>query len=181
MLARQADERELTEAALRDYYDRHRERYTQAARVGVWHVFVAAEQRNGSPEDDAAALLERLRAESIPPPAAVRLGDPFPLGTYLQAQSAHDLRKLFGDDFAQRVISMEPGAWQGPVRSTQGLHLVWVETRQPERSASFDSVRSRVRAEYAAEQRQAHLAETLTALRAKYVVHVDPAQGARQG
>ncbi len=177
LLAREADERGVTEVELRDYYGRHRERYAQPARVGLWHVFLAASRREG----DAGALLARLRAGSLPPAAAVRLGDPFPLGAHLQGQSAHDLRKVFGDAFAKRVMSVETGSWHGPMRSSQGLHLVWVEIRRPERSPSFEAVRSRVRAEYVAERRRAHLAEALAELRAGYVVRVEQVPGERGG
>jgi len=181
MLAHQADERAPSEADLRGYYERNRSRYTQAARVSLWHAFVQAGQGNGAPERDAAALLERLRGGSILPAAAVRLGAPFPLGTHLESQSARDLQKVFGSEFAARVIAMEPGAWQGPVPSTHGLHLVLIEARQPERIATFDAVRSRVRAEYRAERRQAHLAEVMRQLRDKYVVRVAAVPGAQQG
>jgi hypothetical protein len=145
-------------------------------------VFVRDDgQANGDAERTAAAVLERLRGGSIDPAAAVRLGAPFPLGTHLKEQSAHELQQVFGSEFAARVISMQPGAWQGPVRSAQGLHLVLVEARQPERIATFNAVRSRVLTEYRAERREAHLAEAMRELRQKYVVRVAAMPGAQPG
>jgi len=178
LLARQADTEEPREADLRQYYERHRDDYAQAARITLRHVFVGADAADGATARAAAALLERLRRDGVAP-AAVRLGAPSPLGTYLRGQSAHDLRKLFGADFAAAAFALEPGRWQGPLRSAYGLHLVWIEAIRPARFAVFASVRSRVLAEFRADRREARLGTELRDLRERYVVSVERPAGAR--
>jgi parvulin-like peptidyl-prolyl isomerase len=178
LLARQADSEEPRDADLRDYYERHRGEYAQDPRVTLRHVFVGADTvANASA---AVALLERLRDRHVGPAAATGLGQPFALGTQLRAQSALDLGKLFGSEFAAAVFALELGGWQGPLRSTHGLHLVWVESMRARRVAAFDSVRSRVRAELRAARRQERLAAELRDLRARYVVRVEPPAEARR-
>lgn len=180
-LAHQASAKVPGDDDLRRYYERHRMRYRREPRVTFWHVFVAHGRQPAGARLAAVALLERIRADAIRPADAVALGHPFLMGAHLAAQSAHDLGKLFGLEFADRVAAMEPGRWEGPVASSQGFHLVRVEARQPERIAPFESVWSRVRAEYQSEQQAAYLAETLAALRARYVVRIEPTVGTGQG
>ena len=54
-----------------------------------------------------------------------------------------------------------------------------VEARQPGGTPSLDAVRSRLVAQVLEERHEAHLALALRALRAKYAVRVDMAEGRR--
>ena len=179
LLERSTDEPSPDDAALRAWLERHRERYVQPARVSLWHVLLANEKRGAAVKRDADAFLARLRTQATSPAEAVRLGDPFPPGAYLRAQSAQDLTRLFGPDFAAAALGLEPGAWAGPLRSPYGLHLVLVEEKEPARTPSLDAVRSRVRAQLLEERREARLAAAMRELRAKYVVRVEHAAGER--
>ena len=40
------------------------------------------------------------------------------------------IRRDFGESFAQQVVSLAGGTWQGPIPSGYGLHLVKVYDRQ---------------------------------------------------
>lgn len=177
LLKRSANERPPDDADLRAYFERHRDRYLQPARASFRHVFLAQGQRGAAIDRDARMLFDRLRAQATPLKEAAALGDPFPLGTYLRAQSAQDLTRLFGPEFARTVLALEPGSWAGPVRSPYGLHLVWVEKTEPAHVPRFEVVRSRVVAECIEERRKERLAEEMRALRAEYVVRVEPYTG----
>ncbi len=170
LLGLRADETPPIESELREHYEQHRSDYEQAARVSFWHLFL------GPPADDhaereAARLCERLRNEKAPP-AAVRLGKPSPLGSHLRGQSARDLGNAFGGEFAAALMEAAPRRWFGPVRSAQGLHLVWLEERRSARVPPFEAVRPRVLAELKAERRQARVRDELERMRSRYVVLV---------
>ena len=179
LLKRSGNEPTPDDAELGAYLDRHRNDYVEPARVSLWHVFLATDRRGPAAEGDAHALLARLREEAIPPSQATRLGDVFGPGSHLRAQSAQELTRLFGPEFARSVLALEPGAWSGPVRSAYGLHLVKVEAKEPARMPPLEAVRSRVLAQLLEERHEAHLAAALRALRAKYAVRVDEAGGGR--
>lgn len=55
-----------------------------------------------------------------------------------------ELASTFGREFADAVVTVEPGSWQGPIRSGYGLHLVKVTRRQDSRIPSWTEVRSSV-------------------------------------
>jgi peptidyl-prolyl cis-trans isomerase C len=179
LLKRSGGEPTPDDAELRAYLDRHRDEYLEPARVSLWHVFLATDRRGPAAEYDAHALLSRLQDEAIPPWQAVRLGDVFAAGGHLRGQSAQELTRLFGTEFARAVLALEPGAWAGPVRSSYGLHLVKVEAKEPPQTPPLETVRSRVLARLLEERHEAHLAAALAALRAKYAVRVDDPAGGR--
>ena len=178
LLKRTANEAMPAEAELQAYLDRHHDEYVTPARLSFWHVFLATDRRGGGAEADAHALLARLRDGAISPPAAIRLGDVFAPGARLHGQSAHELTRAFGTEFAQTILAVEPGTWAGPLRSAYGLHLVMIDAKQPAEMAPLAAVRSRVVAQLLEERREARLATALRALRVKYAIRVDaPAEG----
>jgi hypothetical protein len=169
------------DAELQAYLDRHRDRYAQPARVSFWHVFLARDRRGSTTDRDAHALLARLRALAKPPAEAEQLGDPFPLGAHLRAQSPRDLARMFGAEFASAIVALEPGSWVGPVRSPFGLHLVRIEEREPEQRAELQAVRSRVLAQLLEERHAALLVEAIRGLRGKYEIRVEGAATEERG
>src|SRR5439155_44477 len=107
---READ-RAPDDAALEAYLDLHADRYREPERTSLWHVFVSS-ARGTAGERDARALLARLRADATP--TTGRLGDPFPFGAYVRAESPRELAKHFGETFAAGVARPPVRAWAGP-------------------------------------------------------------------
>ncbi len=170
LLARRADADPIDEAALRDHHRLHPERWSQPPRIDATQVFFS--RRDGS-EREAAALLARLRDGAVSPQGPVPLGDPSPLGSRIAGQSEHDLAKTWGTDFAARAIALPVGSWEGPIASSQGLHLVRVDRRQEARVAPFEAVRATVLADARAERRRARLEEEMARLRSRHEVRID--------
>lgn len=179
LLARRADADPIDEAALREHHRLHPERWSQPPRIDATQVFFA--RRDGS-EREAAALLVRLRDGEVSPQGGGPLGDPSPLGSRIAGQSEHDLAKTWGTDFAARAIALPVGSWEGPIASSQGLHLVRVDRRQEARVAPFEAVRATVLADARAERRRARLDEEMARLRSRHEVRIDePALAAVAG
>lgn len=155
------------------FMERQPERYRASEAVSLTHVFLNASKRGAALDADARALLARLRAEHVAPETAARLGDPFIAGNALRAASRTVLAKTFGDDFAKATLALPPERWSDPIRSTYGLHLVWVSDRRAGNLPPLDAVRPRVLRAYRAERREQYLARMMDELRAAYVVRVE--------
>jgi hypothetical protein len=164
---------DATDAELRDYLERHREQYLEPARVSFRHVFLSAERRGARLAADARALREDLGARPAAPAQAIVRGDPFPLAVHVRSASAQQVAKLFGSGFAEAVERLQPGSWSGPIASAFGLHLVWVESREPAALAPLEAVRSQIAAGLRAERQKERVAELLTRLRRQYEVQVE--------
>jgi hypothetical protein len=158
--------------------DRQRERFAKPAMVTLTQVFLSPGARGGRAEDDAQHLLASLRAGEIPSERVSLVADPLPLGTTLRGYTRLQLQGRFGKGFADRVFALEPGAWQGPIASPFGLHLVRVEEKHDERLPELDEVRSVLLRVLARERAQENLARGLARLRRLYGVRVE---GGRDG
>jgi hypothetical protein len=167
----------VDDATLQAYLERHADQYRQPPRVRLTQVFLSRDQHGDGRarvlEQAAASVLAALRS---PPPAALDLlGDPFPIGPTCNLMTQHDLEKLFGLEFARRVMDLAPGVWNGPLPSAYGLHLVRVEAREPGRLPSLAAVRNQVERAYGLERGEVAYAAFMRRLRTKYGVEM--AQG----
>lgn len=162
----------LREDDVASWFAAHRERFRQPPRMDLAHVYVSRDRRGGEAERDAAALLQRLRADRVEPGNAGRFGDPFIRGTTLRGASPSDLERTFGPGFAEAVGALAERRWEGPIRSAYGLHLVWVDARTPEAVPSLDAVRNQVVLGLAKEREQQRLRRRLDEWRRRYVVRV---------
>jgi len=163
----------ISEAAIMDYLERHRDRFTQPRTVTFTHVFFSRGTRAARVTSDARATLAALGSPS--PPAAERLSDPFPLGQRLVAYTDTQLAGRFGKAFADQVLALEPEQWAGPFASPYGLHLVRVEEQTPAQSAPLEAVRESIRLALRKERAARNLADGLARLRTLYEVRVEGA------
>ncbi len=166
LVAARTGERSPSEEELDAFYAEHRDEYRPPDRVSFWHVFVRA----GA---DAEAGLARVRGEA--PEEAVGEGDTFVVSPHVIAQSPAQVEKLFGTELARTVARAETRAWIGPVRSPYGLHLVWIETREPGTAPPLAAVRGRVVERWQDEQRERRLVALLRDLEGRYPLRVESA------
>jgi len=168
----------VDEATLQAYFERHADEYRQPPRVRLAQVFLSRDQHGDGLQQAAASVLAALRS---PKPADLdKLGDPFPVGPTGALMTEHDLERLFGPEFASRVMNLDPGTWSGPLPSAYGLHVVRVETREPGHLPSLASLRNQVEHAYRLEQGKSAYAAFMRRLRAKYGVEVAKGQSRPQ-
>ncbi len=166
-----------SEAELEDYYSGHAERYRRPGRTTFDHVFLSADSRT-DPAGDAAALLSQVRAGDDG--AWQRLGDPFMLARTYAGRSDQEIAGLFGGGFADGVSALPVGAWNGPVESTYGMHLVRVNGRTPSRAPALGEVRDRVVADLREDRRRERSLAAYRELREDYEVRLPAAKRAAE-
>ena len=59
---------------------------------------------------------------------------------YYAERAPDQIAKEFGPGFAKAVFQLKPGAWQGPIQSGYGWHLVFVDAIEPGRVPAFEEV-----------------------------------------
>lgn len=161
-----------TQAELQAYLDAHPDRFRVQPQVTLRQVYVDPSV-GGDAADRARALLERLRAAG-PDASLEGLGDSIMLDPEVPLLRQDDVARLFGAEFADEVVTLPIGRWEGPVQSGYGLHLVMVREVVSGREATLDEVRRDVERELLSQRRRDQLAAMYDELLGKYSVTIEP-------
>ncbi len=162
---------EPTDAELRTYLRENADAYQVETRVSFQHIYLNLERRGTAAEGDARRLLADLKASGGPVEPAV-LSDPILLPYDLESLSESEVARLFGQEFASRLIEIAPGGWTGPLGSSYGLHLVRVGERWPARVPGLSEVRKAVKRDWQFMRRQQLDDQFFRSLKERYVIEV---------
>jgi hypothetical protein len=164
----------VDEAALRRWFDAHRDDYRGEAALTFTHVFIDNEAKHPEGGERAArALLATLEARHAAFADAPSYGDRIPFLQNFVDRSPEFVANQFGSKFAAAVAVLAPsGHWQGPIRSDYGWHLVLLTGKTPARDPSFAEVRGRIREEMLVDADAAYRARAIADLVKHYDVRV---------
>ena len=144
LAASQAMQEPPTEEEIEAFFALRQERYRLPAVLSFSQVYLSADQRGAGVEQAAIDLLARLRSEEPGLDALASWGDAIMLDTAYFSQSERDVSAAFGEIFAEALVRLPVGEWQGPVSSGYGLHLVKVTEREDSRLPEWREVAGRV-------------------------------------
>jgi hypothetical protein len=165
-----ADEHQPSEAELRSFFDQHRGDFNQPAHVSFRHVFYSTDRPGVDPSERARTDRAALEDGRLAPEQA---GDRFLLDKVFDGQTQDQISREFGEDFARAVFALEPGHWQGPLKSGFGLHLIRVSESSHGRERPFESVRGEVLDAWTTEHRRRANEESYERLRGKYDIRIE--------
>ncbi len=163
-----------SEAELEEYLERHREGLAEPARVRLTHVYFSEDARGGRVVTDALAVLGELRGTGAA--AGAGGGDGFLRGAEFDG-SRDELARAFGAGFAATVDGAPSRTWFGPVRSAYGVHLVWLDERQPARTPSVAEVRGRLLHGWLRGRSDERRRAAMDAMRATYDIRIEEGSG----
>ena len=156
-----------TEADLQAYLAAHGDAFGAPSLVRFTQVYLARDRHGVTLEADAARLLAELRRDRVLPADAPARGDASLVGADVGPIAATDLDRRFGPGFAASLDGAAVGTWIGPVRSSYGVHLVWIHERVAARMPPLDSVRTQVLHHLLRERSAVRARERIAALRAR--------------
>ncbi len=168
-----------TDAQLLAYLEAHPDAFRVEPQASFRQVFIDT-SRAGDAGARARELLQRLTAMG-PQADLAGLGDSIMLEAELPLARESDIAGLFGREFAARVVTLEPGSWQGPIESGYGLHLVLLRQRVEGRMPTLAEVRPVVEREWLGQRRREQLAAMYEELLQKYSVTFEGAAGPAGG
>jgi parvulin-like peptidyl-prolyl isomerase len=151
----QVQQTEPSAEEIRAYYAMRKDRYRVPGKVSFVHVYLSRDQRGTQAEADAARTLEKLIADEPDLDKLSGYGDRFMLKDHYVGQDERQLLAEFGESFASRVISLEVGAWQGPIESAYGSHLVNVYDREASYLPEIAEIEEKIRNDMQYEAREA--------------------------
>lgn len=171
LMEEQASDVELLEADVRAYYEANQARYAEGARVSFTHVFFSKDRRGDRAEGAARDALAELQSDAVAFSEAGQHGDRFLYQLNYAEAATREIAGQFGDEFTQALFALEPGeAWQGPLESTHGWHVIGLRAKQQPRVPPFEEIAGRVAEDALAEARSKRAIEAIDRLMENYEV-----------
>ncbi len=123
-----------------------------------------------SKSSNLSSAMNVIKTENMTPEEARKLSFPFLPGYKFVRQSGEQLSRRFGYEFTKNLQALElsPNKWFGPIGSTYGQHLVWIDEIELARDAVLSEVRSELVRDLERNAYKAALAAELDKLRMKY-------------
>jgi len=156
-----------TEAEIAAEFEQRRTQLRRPPRYSIEHIYFNREH-----EAEAEAIIAKINEEHLTPQQARALSSPFLPGYEFTAQTPDQLARHFGTEFVENLQNAQPqaGHWVGPVRSTYGLHYVWVDAIEPARDATMEEVRQQLLRDLDTRAEEAALRDSIAALRQQYEI-----------
>ena len=123
-----------------------------------------------SKSSNLSSVMKVIKTENMTPEAARKLSFPFLPGYKFVRQSGEQLSRRFGYEFTKNLqaLDLSPNKWFGPIGSTYGQHLVWIDEIELARDAVLSEVRSELVRDLERNAYKGVLAAELDKLRMKY-------------
>jgi parvulin-like peptidyl-prolyl isomerase len=138
------------DAALEAYLAENRKKFWRDAEIAFRHVFLSAEKHGERVDEQAGNALKALLTGADP----ASLGDGLLLPSTFGPTPARAIDRNFGRSFAAALAEAPLGTWSGPIRSTYGLHLVFVGERIPGRLPALAEISDAVLREWTSDRRK---------------------------
>lgn len=158
---------EPAEDEIRRRFEQSTAELRRPTRYSFEHVFLSRERAG-----QADAVMKQIKAQKWTAQQARQLSSPFLPGYRFRALSPQQVARHFGAEFANGLEQIQPqaGSWLGPLHSTYGLHLVWMDEVEPARDARLDEVREQLARDLLRENRRQALQDATAWLRQRYEV-----------
>jgi peptidyl-prolyl cis-trans isomerase C len=162
--------REPADDELRRWFAQNARRFATPSLVTFRHLYFSPDLRGARARDDAMEALRKLADKPEESPELAGLSDPFMFQDFYAERSRDQVANIFGTTFAQALLGLEQGKWQGPVESGLGWHLVWVESTMPGRVPGFEEAEATIKSEWSDEQRAEAKRKMFDHMKARYQI-----------
>jgi hypothetical protein len=156
------------ETELNKYFVDNKNKYQFPARVSFTHIYFSPDKRGTGALEDSKRILTELDA-----PRAPELGDRFMVAYDFVHETPSEVTRIFGSGFTEQLLTLETNAWQGPVASSYGFHLVRISEKTDARTPEIASVIEKVRTDFMFEQRQKTNKEIYEKFKERYEIVIE--------
>jgi hypothetical protein len=167
---------EPSDAELQSFLQAHKATFQTEPTFSFRQIYFNPQLHGENAHRDATRVLKDLQQAG----SGVRdhdLGDPFLLEQNFDNVPLSDVEKTFGKQFAAALSHLSVGAWQGPIDSGYGAHLVYVLQRSNGHLPALAEVRDRVRREWLDTKRRQATDKFYQTLLSRYRVRIEPPEG----
>ncbi len=142
-----------TDEELLEHLSSHASTYRLEPRISFQQIYLNPEKRGEAIKEDFNKLLSELKNPDSNLDLS-EIGDSLMIEQSYESVSQSEVARYFGQQFADELVSIEAGSWQGPILSGYGVHLVFVSERTDSRMPALDEVRSAVERDWLSAKRK---------------------------
>jgi hypothetical protein len=165
-----SDLREPTLEELKSWYAKNGSEFATPARITFRHVYFSPDKRGAQAQAAAQQALEKID-KTGDPAKAMTLGDRFMFQDFYADSTSDQMANVFGTKFAEALVNLKTGSWNGPIESGLGWHLVWVESIVPKSVPVFEEVDLKdIKSQWLSAQRLETKRRLFTAMRERYEI-----------
>lgn len=151
-------------AELEKWFANHADNYRIDPRFSFRHVYLDPSAHDAAFEARVDETHRTLASGEIP------AGDVTLLPVALEDVALAEVRRTFGEVFAESLQRLAVGEWAGPVASGYGLHFVHIDSMQASRVPELDEVRDAAERDYLVDRARALKDRFYETLRERYNV-----------
>lgn len=165
----------IDEAAIQARYQEQNERFRQAQRWQISHVYFGG--LDEASKQRAHAGMPHANADAA---SNIARGDAFHHGHVLPPLSQRQLAHKFGSAFAAEIPTLSAKKWHGPIASSYGYHWLRIDAESPGALKPLAEVGPLIYRELRAELLEQKLRERLDSLREDYRWMIEPMDAPRE-
>ncbi len=163
---------EPTDNELINYMRENQEKYRIPEMKSFTQIYFNPEKRKEAMEE-AKTVLGRLKQAKRAPEKAVSLGDTIMIDSSFRQKSPDEVARILGREFADKLFSIDEKGWQGPIRSTFGLHLVYISDQIASRMPEFENIRKNVQYDFMYDRKKKVIDSAYNAVKSRYTILVE--------
>lgn len=134
---------EANDEDLKGFLQENRNDYAFDPEFALLQIYINPDYHE-RPDAKVDQLLEELRGLDARPADPSAYGDSLMLPAELGLSPLWQIKRSFGENFSDALVGLEPGAWEGPIVSGYGLHIIYILEKRAGRDAELDEVRDSV-------------------------------------
>jgi parvulin-like peptidyl-prolyl isomerase len=166
-----------TDEQLNTFITANADKFSQPPILTLRQIYLDPKIYGDASSPKAKALLASLKAE---PKQDITLLDNRGLfKSHYKAQSTLEFNRLLGKQFTNNVLKLAPHSWHGQIRSSYGIHFVYIENKTTGRLPPLDEIRPRVMYEWENAQRIKTMDDFYTNLLSQFEISIAPFESAK--
>lgn len=144
---------------IKKYYNENKEKYQVDPIFSYAQVYINIDKRNDV-MNYARSVKKNIEGKEITPELLEENSDQFPIALYIEKVSKSEIITRMGDDFYDKIKTLEINKWSKPIQSSFGLHLIYpteiIKVAEPDISTIYSVLKRDYLYEY-----QANINKTL--------------------
>jgi len=170
--ADQATQNLPTQDEMQAYLNVHADSFRVDPRLSFQQIYFDNQDNTIGADAAARFMLGTLQNQDLPDDIS-KLGDPSPLSAHFTRVPGSEIRIMFGQNFAESLGEVSLREWAGPLTSSFGLHIVYVEERVEGRLPGLREIEEKVRRRWLEDRRTVAIEEMYEGLAESYSVTIE--------